>query len=204
MTRWSEIKVKVRIRVPKHWKVFCLLIGFCLSFSPPAATEQALDQQKFIGVQAAYIFNLARFVQWPQREGTSFQICLIGQSQPKLTHQLQQGTKGKTIQSLPVHILALDPAEISLTEAAEQLQLCRVLYLTADPSAMGWNELPQLNQPHILRIAAPQLAANSFSQVDLVFEQGRILLYVNSDSLQQSGLQVNPALLSIARQRTKS
>lgn len=203
MTRWSEIKVKAQIRVLEHWKVFCLLTSFCLSFATPAATEQALDQQKFIGVQAAYIFNLARFVQWPQLNGSSFQICLLGQSQPKLTNQLQQGTKDKTIQSLPVHILALDPAEISLAEAGEQLQLCRVLYLTADPSDMGWTELPQLNQPHILRIAAPQLAANPYSQVDLVFEQGRILLYVNSDSLQQSGLQVNPALLSIARQRAK-
>ncbi|HCU65912.1 MAG TPA: hypothetical protein DF774_09145 [Rheinheimera sp.] len=204
MTRRSEIKVKPQLRAPKTRTLFVLLAGFCLALTGKTAAESALDQQKFIGVQAAYIFNLARFVQWPALGSSTFQICLLGELQQKLTTQLQQGTKDKTIQSLPVQILAIDPALLSQAEAEQQLQQCRVLYLMVDPAETGWALLAQLKQPQILRIAAPQVTSQHFSQVDLVFEQGRILLYLNSDSLQQSGLQVNPALLSIARQRTKS
>lgn len=204
MTRHSELKVNPRLRAPEIRLFLFVLLGFCLTFSNKVATEPALDQQKFIGVQAAYIFNLARFVQWPELNGNSFQICLIGEVQQKLTSQLQQGTKDKTIQSLPVTVLALNPAGLTLAEAEHQLQQCQVLYLTDDPAKSDWDALPKLQQPQILRIASPQVNAQRFSQVDLVFEEGRILLYLNRDSLQQSGLTVNPALLSIARQRTKS
>jgi len=166
------------------------------------ATE--LDAQKFATVQAAYIYNLARFVQWPQQPAGTFHICLLGQVQQLLLQQLQKGVKGKTIHALPVKIDVITQAALQADPAGLRLQHCQVLYLTQDPDDHGFASLPQLSAQHILRIASPELRQNSYSQVDLVLENDRIQLYLNGQSLQQSGLQVSPALLSIARQRSKS
>lgn len=204
MTRWFKIKVtSLNIRHLNR-QVLWLLLSVGLTLSGRGSAEPAVDQQKFVGVQAAYIFNLARFVEWPPMHGSSFQICLLGEAQQVLARQLQLGTKDKKIQTLPIDILVVDPAETTVEIAAEHFNQCRVLYLADDPDSSNWKFLPQLNQPHILRIGSPKLGSNRYSQVDLVFEKGRILLYLNSESLLHSGLQVNPALLSIARQRTKS
>jgi len=181
----------------------CFLFVFAgLGLARAEAAE--LDAQKFAKVQAAYIYNLARFVQWPKQAAGTFHICLLGQVQQLLLQQLQQGVKGKTIHTLPVQIDVITQAALQADPAGLGLQHCQVLYLTQHPDDHGFANLPQLSARHILRIASPELRQNSYSQVDLVLEKDRIQLYLNGQSLQQSGLQVSPALLSIARQRSKS
>lgn len=206
MTRPSQLKVSsIFSRRAAGWSRWLILIaGYCTLHGITQAQTTDLDPEKFATVQAAYIYNLSRFVQWPDLPTSSFHICLIGNAQQLLLQQLQQGIKGKTIHTLPVEIALIAPELLHTDPNGQQLQQCQVLYLTQDPEQYGFAALPQLTAQHVLRIGSPDLPRNSYSQVDLVLENNRILLYLNSQSLQQSGLQVNPALLSIARQRSKS
>lgn len=165
--------------------------------SAAAMDKAPLDDSRFAAMQAAYIYNITKFFQWPEQPGhSSFDICLLGPENSILLSQLRKGTEKRQLQQLPVRVL-----HISTTAHTEAATGCRVLYFTQAPEQAGLAELPQLHHQQVLRIAAPDVSSSQYSQVDMVLEGNRIVLYVKAQALTDSGLQANAAFLSIARQR---
>lgn len=176
------------------WSVFAL--GWVAPAS--AAMDAApMDEQRFSAMQAAYIYNIAKFFEWPAQQGQgTFDICLLGEKNEVLVTQLQKGTEKRQLQQLPVRILQIDSTDSS-TEASQ----CKVLYFTQSPEHSGFTDLPQLHHQQVLRISAPYVSSSPYSQVDMVLEGNRIVLYVKAQALTESGLQAKAAFLSIAKQR---
>lgn len=177
-----------------------LLSVLMLNWMMPASAlmdAAPMDQTRFSAMQAAYIYNIAKFFQWPQnQDANSFDICVLGDKNELLLNQLRKGTEKRQLQQLPVRIVQIDHLNYQ-TQASQ----CKVLYFTQAPESSGLNKLPQLHHQLVLRIAAPDVSSSQYSQVDMALEGNRIVLYVKAQALTDSGLQASAAFLSIARQR---
>src|SRR6218665_1607761 len=101
MASWPEWKFFRKTTV--YWFVTLILTCGAVPLSV-ARSEQQIgpDPERFAAMQAAYIFNIAKFFNWPdspQRE--YFDPCLFGPADPLLQQQLEKGTQNRLLHKLP-------------------------------------------------------------------------------------------------------
>ncbi|WP_019676520.1 YfiR family protein [Arsukibacterium perlucidum] len=153
------------------------------------AAEQklAVDEEKYAMLQAAYLFNIAKFISWPEHQQKQpFRLCLLGEHTSKLYPYFSKAFEKRPLgqRQIEVHPLAAD----------SELPSCQLVYLTSD------SPLPLLViKPDILRVTAPGVAVTGSVLFDLSMEAGRIIIYHNQAAQAEFQLPINTALLRVTR-----
>jgi hypothetical protein len=163
--------------------------------------SQPIDEHRFLNLQAAYIYNITKFVQWPDLQAAErFEICLLGSGMESLKQSLSVGVSERRIQDKQIDVIWLnDPQQTQEIGAAER-RVCHLVYL-ADIPELDWESTELFSDNQVLRIQAPGSDSSGRALVDLVLEKGKIALYLNGEELARSSLSVSPALLNIAKRR---
>ena len=180
------------------------LLLLCLALIVLPARSYALtaapandDSERFAALQAAYVFNIAKFFKWPSAElSNNFVLCLFGDSKQTLFQQLQKGTENRVLHQLPVKVVHLNGSALESSANA-----CHMLYLAEPPTSAQWQVLLQHYGETVLKIAAPDVKSEQNAVIELALEQNRLVLYLNAAALARSELQANPSFLSVAKQR---
>jgi len=95
-------------------------LGAALALCLPCASGQQRDER---AVRAAYVFNLTKYVQWPQEKiGVDHRV----QRQSTTGEKLRELLEGKASESRSIHVVLVSPEE--------DLPMCAILYLTDPPS----------------------------------------------------------------------
>lgn len=180
--------MKRRKRGSIGWKLiaaFCALIGLLLS--APEVSGQTVSEYD---VEAAYLYNFGKFVQWPASasKASTFQICILGPD--PFGGTLDRLIANDTIDGKPIVKRLID--------AASDAAGCNILYI-ADSEA-----------PDIRRILAalnhqPELLVSSISgfisdggTVQFLLEEHRVRFEINLDAASQSDLVPSSELLKVA------
>lgn len=159
---------------------------------------QNVDTAKVRKVKAAYLFNFAKFVDWPKEalgpEDGEFVICVLGDDE--MGRILESTLKSKRLASRSIVIRRHQPM---FNKTDSSLQECQLVYVGKSlKSQLQFILQPLKNQP-ILLVSEISNFARRGGMIGFVLEKGRIVFEINRRILIGAGLRASSKLLSLAR-----
>lgn len=145
-------------------------------------------------VKAAYVFNFARYVEWPATafSGTNapFVIGVLGPD--PVGESLRAVVAGKVVNGRAFELRRAGP-DASLTG-------CHILFLPATERTRLADLAPLLRDKPVLTVSDTEAFLQQGGVIGLVKRGGNIRLQVNLDAANAAGLKVSSKLLTLAEQ----
>jgi hypothetical protein len=157
---------------------------------PGAAQVQTADEYQ---VKAAYMYNLAKFVDWPSNSFDSpsqpIQFCVLGQT--PLSRPLEDALAGKTVGMRPLLFRQLADSS--------QVGGCKVLFISLPDEKRLRQSLDQIKSLHILTVGESQEFTGEGGIARFFLDAGRVRLEFNLDAADDAKLRVSSKLLSLGK-----
>lgn len=179
-----------RLKTMKKGVLTALLTMFSMS-SYAYAREEPSEEQ----VKAAFVFNFAKFVEWPtqsfQDEKSSLNLCIAGQDKVEAALKLLDQ---REVQN---HVLKI----ISLNEEINQVKAkgCHILFIARSEKNRQVQWLSAVEQQPILTVADNLDLVKQGGMISLYLEAQRVQFVVNQSSTQNNGLKLSARMLQLAR-----
>ncbi len=153
-------------------------------------TGTALDTQAAdeLQVKAAFLFNFAKFVEWPAT-GRPLAICIAGNA--TLATVAAQTVRGRLVEARPVEVRSI--------AAARPADGCDLLYL-ADLSADDASAFLSRVRGAVLTVGESARFLRDGGMVRVFIEGNRMRFQVNLKQTDVAGLKISSQLLSLASQ----
>jgi hypothetical protein len=166
---------------------FSLLLA--MGFKCLAQNSQPSEYQ----IKAAFIYNFARFVDWPTQafaDSTSpMTIGVLGKN--VFGDNLQQAISGKMIKGHPLQFRQFD----SISDATN----CQVLFISSSEKSHFSKILARLQGACVLTVSED---TDSFigdgGMINLVIVDDKVRFAINNDAAKKAGLSISSKLLSLA------
>jgi hypothetical protein len=159
-------------------------------FAAAAYGQQNAEEYQ---VKAAFLFNFAKFVEWPPQAFNSTSdpivICVLGQN--PFGHALDEAVAGKNIAGR-----AIVTREVA---AGKQAVSCQILFISASERKRWRALLDGIKGCYILTVGESDGFTASGGVVGLKLEDGKVRFEINMDAAEQSKLRISSKLLSLAQ-----
>ena len=158
------------------------------------AGSSALGQQKpsEYKVEAAYLYNFGRFVEWPAKSATaqtsSFTICVLGED--PFGQALDATLAGETIGNQRVAA-----RRISISQMSGD---CQILFISSSEANRLNKIIEALDKSAILTVSDIPRFSQRRGMIEFVLEENRIRFEVNLTATQRAGLTLSSDLLKVA------
>jgi hypothetical protein len=169
-----------------------MALGNCLAADPP---EQPFDEYR---VKAAFLYNFAKFVQWPSESFQSptepFAICVLGQRSFRPfagRYGSRPGNRGPTLHGAP-YIERQTGGRVPHSVYRLHAENKRVAALLAE-----------IKTPGILTVGESESAASAGVIVNFTLEAGKVRFAINAAAAEREKLRISSRLLSLATAVTK-
>jgi hypothetical protein len=156
-----------------------------------AAQPQAvasLEQQ----VKAAYLYNFAKFVEWPPSaalDSNALLVCVVGDD--AFAGVLDQTVQGKTANGRPVTVRR-DPD-------SQRLKACHILFIGAAEQKRLSRLLEAVAGSGVLTVSEAERFAHLGGIINFIVEGNKVQFEVNVDAAARSRLRISSRLLQVAR-----
>lgn len=160
-----------------------LLIGFILAGVARTAHAQASSYEE---LQAAYIFNFAKYVRWPQQQ-EAFVIGVYGG--PERITTLEKAFLGKKIGG--------KPTALKIIETTEDILLCQIIYVPESGSRHFKDLTIATKGKHILIVTEEDLIRRG-APISFVVVGERLKFKLKQSALAEAGLTASEGLLKLA------
>lgn len=173
------------------WAVFCIVTtGICTS---PLGTARGIADERpsQYEVEAAYLFNFAKFVQWPPKPvatNSSFTICVLGDD--PFGPFLDRITSGEKVDGRPV----IDRRISRPADAAS----CSILYISPSEAGRVSRILTELKDAPVLTVSDMDEFVDRGGIIQFVLRDNRVRFLVNVQPARQEGLSLSSELLKVA------
>jgi hypothetical protein len=170
------------------WQIFVIGAVVC-SLAIGTGAQFATEYQ----VKAAYLFNFAKFVEWPPSSfadaSAPLQICVFGQD--PFGQELRDITNEKIVngRKLEVHQVV----DLQLARA------CHILFIASSEKAQVKQILESLRGSGALTVGDTKAFAEQGGMINFVLESNRVQFEVNRKAAEQAGLKISSKLLSVAK-----
>jgi hypothetical protein len=157
-----------------------------LAIAAGAATAAAPEYQ----VKAAFLFNFARFVEWPGEavvESDAFRICVVGDD--PFGPLLDDAVRGKTVHDKPVEIV--HPEDIDAIR-------CHIAFFASSGAPALPRLLTALGGRGILTVGETEDFTRAGGVIAMRVEESKVRFDINVDAAQRAGLHVSSQLLKLA------
>lgn len=151
--------------------------------------EQLADEYQ---VKALFLYNFAKFIEWPDRPldvNQAITICVSGHD--PFGHWLQDTVRGRVIDGHPFVV-----RHISNTEEAG---FCRMLFIASSEEKRLPSLLAEIESKGILTIAESDRASEAGVMINFILEGGRVHFEINPQAAKCEKLRISSRLLSLAR-----
>lgn len=166
----------------KKFKVFLLTCALSVLVSGNVRAQAS----SFGELQAAYIFNFAKYVMWPE-PSTKFVVGVYGNVET--LKFLQKAFSDKKI--------AGQPAEVKVVEGEADLADCNIVYVPQTASAYIKTLVSLTSKTHILIVSEEDLIRRG-AGISFMVEEGRLRFKLNRAVLHRAGLTATEGLLKLA------
>lgn len=171
--------------------ILILLMGVMWRASAGAAE---IDEYQ---VKAAFLFNFAKFVEWPAQAfvsaGSPIEICVLGPN--PFGSSLNRAVQGKTVGHRALVIREV--------RNAQQACACHIVFV----SAAGWTGsravLGDIKKCFTLTVGETGEFIDSGGMINLRLEDARVRVEINPDAAERAGLRISSKLLSLAEIRRR-
>lgn len=168
----------------KHKKPVLLALLLLLLAARGAEAAPATDNE----VKAAFIHNIAKFVEWPPSAPRGLKLCLLGQDPLGGAAAVLQG---KAVGGMAWEVAAVKPGD--------SLRECRVLFIGASESDSLRRVLDGVKGSPVLTVGDSGGFAGQGVAVNFYLEQNKVRFEINVDAARRAGLRISSQLLKLAR-----
>ena len=181
---------------PRKRLLFPVILMVCLSFASPARPQ--LPQADEDRVKAGYLFNFARFVDWPaeswpRADGTIL-ICSIGDD--RLAEVLKQVVVGKQANGRRI--------ETRRISSSQEGRSCHILLIGFRNQQRVLEMLRGLQVARVLTVGQVDGFTDLGGMINLVRTERTVELEVNPKAAEAAGLKISSRLLAVSRVVTPS
>jgi hypothetical protein len=158
------------------------------------AGSSALGQRKpsEYQVEAAYLYNFGRFVEWPAKGTTAqtgaFTICVLGED--PFGQALDATLAGETIGNQRVAARRISSPQMSGD--------CQILFISSSEANRLNKIIEALDKSAVLTVSDIPQFSQRRGMIQFVLEENRIRFEVNLTATQRAGLTLSSELLKVA------
>jgi hypothetical protein len=156
-------------------------------FSAPTQGEARDEYQ----VKAAFLYNFARFVEWPAEAFTGpadpIVTCILGKD--PFGRWLKEAINGRSIEGRPLTLRHIAGA----AEAAS----CQILFVGSSEPKRVWAALAGVRR--VLTVGECGDASEGGAIVNFVIEDGKVRFEINTEAAELGKMRISSRLLSLAR-----
>src|SRR5271168_3927102 len=164
------------------WVVLCCLVAV-------AQAQSASEYQ----VKAAFLFNFARFVEWPSDAflgaDSPLQICILGQD--PFGRDFEQMIEDKTVSGHRI--------EIAHPEGVPQARACQILFISTSEKAHLPSILQGLKGASVLIVGDTPGFAALGGAINFVLDDSRVRFEINLKAAELAHLKISARLLTVAK-----
>ncbi len=172
----------------KPWTLGVIALTFCL-LAVAAQAQSATEYQ----VKAAFLFNFAKFVEWPTDAFASadapLQICVLGQD--PFDRDFERGIEEKTVSGHPI--------EIVHPSGLPQAKACQILFVAASEGPHLQEILRGLKRTSVLTVGDAAGFARMGGMINFVLEDSRVRFEINVQAAERAHLKLSARLLTVAK-----
>jgi len=159
---------------------------------PPVSWAQSNPRGEY-DLKAAFLFNFAKFIEWPAGSFTSpqsvFTICVLGRD--PFGHALDDNLQGKMIRNQHLAVRRLKDK----TEARS----CQMVFVSSSESAQLAEILESVRGASVLLVGETNGFAAAGGTIELTLEGNRVRFTINTDAVGRTGLIFSSKLLVLAK-----
>jgi hypothetical protein len=168
-----------------------LLAGLCLALAPaPLAAQKAPSEYE---VKAAFLYNFARFVEWPPEaaggDDRPFVVAVLGDD--PFGDALDRTLAGKTVASRPISVRRVS--------SPEEAQRANIVFVCSSEKTNVTHVLRVLGGGRVLTVGEMSGFAEQGGMIGFRTEDRRIRFDINADQAHRAGLRISSQLLKLAR-----
>ncbi len=172
------------LRRPLRALLWCTLVMMALVHEAYGAEEPTEYQ-----VKAVFVFNFARFVEWPPQAFTApnepFVIGIVGPD--PFGARLDEAVRGEQVGQHPLLVRRF--------RNADEIGDCQILYIDRSEGAQLSRILAALNRRSTLTVTDLDGAAQRGVMIQFLTESNRIRLRINVGAARAAGLTISSKLL---------
>jgi len=143
-------------------------------------------------IKAAFIYNFAKFIEWPAesfaKDQNTLTLCIIGKD---LFGDATKTVEGKTIKEKKLLVKRI--------KGIEDIGECHILFISESEGKNLSPILEKIKYKHILSIADMEGFAHRGGIINFITTDNKVQFEINIDAAQQSGLKVSSKLLKLAK-----
>ncbi len=164
-----------------------LVTAVCGMQHVPAETRPPTEYQ----VKAAFLYNFAKFVEWPDRafSGSTapLNICVVGKNP---FNEYFDDIRDKTVGGRPI--------SIQVNPDSEQLDLCHILFISSSEKHHLAQLIHKLENAGVLTVADMEGFTGAGGMINLFMQDNKVSFDINLKSARRAGLKVSSRLLRLA------
>ena len=168
----------------------CCRLLFCMVLLVVTAAAQTIDEYQ---VKAAFLYNFAKFVEWPAQtfktDKDPLRICVLGQN--PFGNALVEVVGGKTVVGR-----ALVVSDIS---DAGQGADCQIVFIGSLERKRLRAIFAELRLTGVLTVGETEGFATQGGIVNFKLEDGRVRLEINIEAAAQAKLRISSKVLNLAQ-----
>jgi hypothetical protein len=143
-------------------------------------------------IKAAFLFNFARFIQWPPKalaEATSpLVIGVLGEN--PFHDDLERTMRGKSVDEHPLVVKEFH----ALAEATN----CQILFISTSEKTRLPQILKSIKGSSVLTVGEMDHFTETGGMINFVMEGAKIRFQINNDAAANEGLKISSKLLALA------
>lgn len=164
-----------------------ILAGLLVMWEGGGAQEKAPENQ----VKAAFLYNFAKFVQWPQSalpdSDSTFAFGVIGNG--AIAEALRQQTADKIVQDRKIVVTG--------SNRIEDLKSCQIVFIGLSKEAECTAALQSLNKTATLTVGDADGFVKDGGMIQFFIEDNRVRFRIKPSNIDRAGLEVSSKLLDV-------
>jgi hypothetical protein len=144
-------------------------------------------------VKAAYVYNFAKFVEWPAEDFASsdapFRFCIL-KDQP-VESVLKKITRGKNLAGRPLQVVPIP--------GVEEAHGCQILFVDSSQDRQLRHIIESLQGQSVLTVGETKDFLEAGGMVNFIVQNEHVQFQVNHRAANQARLHISSRLLTVAR-----
>jgi hypothetical protein len=154
------------------------------SAQPEGAWQAPSEYQ----LKAAFLFNFAKFVEWPEQQRGPFAICILGKD--PFGEALERVMAGKSVNERPIVIRRTNDLAVARS--------CQVVYVSLPEAGRMGEIVKALSDASVLSVSEIPRFCISGGVITFVMEGQRVRFQINAAAAVHANLKISSKLLQLA------
>ncbi|MFA7240073.1 MAG: YfiR family protein [Sulfuricellaceae bacterium] len=174
-----------KLKIELRRLLWAAMLACCAGL--PTAHALAAPASEY-DVKAVFIYNFAKFVDWPNKVGSEIRLCILGRDP---FGNILDSMKGRAVHERKL--------EVRFIDSVASLGGCQMVYVSPSLEKNIDKIIAQARDQGVLLISDSEGYARRGAMINLYVDENKIRFEINLQSIEASGLKVSSKLLSLGK-----